>query len=212
MFSIIEIFSSIQGEGSHMGEPSTFIRTAGCNLRCPGCDSKYSWNKGTEMTVDEILREVKKYPTKNIVITGGEPTIQPNALDLCLELQSYGYKVSVQTNGTNWTSLLLVADHVLMDAKPGHFTPYIIDYLSPEKDEIKVLVGDESDLDFAREVNNLASQRDVLTIVQVMNDFENDAFEDLAVKYDWLSRQEFLEPVRILPQLHVLVWGNERGV
>ena len=99
-----------------------------------------------------------------------------------------------------------------MDAKPGHFTPYIIDYLSPEKDEIKVLVGDESDLDFAREVNNLASQRDVLTIVQVMNDFENDAFEDLAVKYDWLSRQEFLEPVRILPQLHVLVWGNERGV
>ena len=88
MFSIIEIFSSIQGEGSHMGEPSTFIRTAGCNLRCPGCDSKYSWNKGTEMTVDEILREVKKYPTKNIVITGGEPTIQPNALDLCLELKS----------------------------------------------------------------------------------------------------------------------------
>lgn len=212
MLKIIEIFNSIQGEGSHIGEPSTFIRTAGCNLDCPGCDSKYSWNTGTEMTIDEIIHEVRKYNTRNIVITGGEPTIQLNTLDLCFELQNNGYKVSVQTNGTNWTSLLFVADHIMMDAKPGHFTPYRIDQLDPDNDEIKVLVGDESDLVFAREVNNLASQRGVLTIVQIKNNFENDTLEDLIAKYDWLSQQEFCEPVRILPQLHVLVWGNKRGV
>ncbi len=212
MLNIIEIFNSVQGEGSHIGEPSTFIRTAGCNLRCEGCDSPYSWETGTEMTMDEILYEVRKYRTRNIVMTGGEPTIQADSAIMCSALQRRGYEVSVQTNGTDWTLLLDAADHVMMDAKPGHFILSRIDRLNPDKDEIKVLVGGESDLDFAREVNIFASQRDVLTIVQVKNDLENDTPEDLIAKYDWLSQQKFYDPVRILPQLHVLIWGNKRGV
>ena len=212
MLNIIEIFNSIQGEGSHIGEPSTFIRTAGCNLNCPGCDSKYSWGTGIKMTISEILHEVGKYKTNNIVLTGGEPTIQLDTVDLCSELHRAGYKVSVQTNGTNWTPLLSIADCVMMDATPDHFILSRIQRLDHHHDEIKVLVGDESDLDFAHKVNTFASRYDILTIVQVKNDFENDTRESLIAKYDWLSQQIFCEPVRILPQLHVLVWGNKRGV
>lgn len=214
MLNIIEIFNSIQGEGSHIGEPSTFIRTAGCNLagKCIGCDSPYSFGIGKKMTIDEIIQEVEKYPTKNIVLTGGEPTMQEHAADLCYALHRRSFIISVQTNGTQWTQLLDICNHILMDMKPKFSDLSFINLLAPQRDEVKVLVGDESDLEFAHEINQRASENSVLTIVQVKNDFRNDRLEDLIAKYDWLSKQTFLDPVRILPQLHVLIWGNERGI
>ncbi len=197
-----------------MGMPATFIGTAGCNcnLACPGCDSPYSWGQGTEMTTHEIFDEVKKYSTKNIVLTGGEPTLQEHGAVLCRMLQHNDYKISVQTNGTQWTSLLDSADHVLMDMKPKMSDLLFITDLDPDRDEVKVLAGDVRDLEFAHKVNKCASEYNLLTIIQVKNDFKNDTREDLIRKYDWLSRQEFLEPVRILPQLHTLIWGNKRGI
>ena len=77
-----EIFSSIQGEGMRVGEPSTFIRFTGCNLKCLDCDTKYSWKTaGTEMSIDFIVKEVKeKHYTNAFVITGGEPMLQQEAL------------------------------------------------------------------------------------------------------------------------------------
>lgn len=212
MIKIIEIFKSVQGEGSHVGEPSTFIRVAGCNLRCTDCDSKYSWEVGAEMSISEISKIVDANSTLNVVITGGEPTCQPEVFDLCKELQNRHYIVSVQTNGTQWAQLLTVADYVMMDAKPGHINTTLISKLNPNIDEIKVLVGDEDDLRFAQSVNHKASYFDVLTIIQVKNDCERDTYEDLIKKYIWLTEQKFISPVRILPQLHVLIWGNKRGV
>ena len=75
---VIEIFESIQGEGVHIGKAVTFLRLAGCNLHCPWCDTKESWGDvGEEMTIAEILEKVNSYRSSIVVITGGEPTIQP---------------------------------------------------------------------------------------------------------------------------------------
>ena len=99
---VIEIFESIQGEGRWLGTPVTFIRLAGCNLHCPWCDTKESWGDvGTEMTITEILEKVDSYTPGMVVITGGEPTIQPELMNLAKSLRDYTYYVCIETNGTN---------------------------------------------------------------------------------------------------------------
>ncbi len=95
---INEIFYSLQGEGHFTGTPAVFIRFAGCNLKCPFCDTSH--NKFDEMSEDAIIGEVSKYPTRHIVITGGEPTMQLTA-PLVDKLHAAGKFVQIETNGTN---------------------------------------------------------------------------------------------------------------
>ena len=92
-----EIFYSIQGEGFHAGEAAVFIRFAGCNLSCPFCDTNHHPFK--EMTEDEICAEVEKYPSRLVVITGGEPTLQLTA-SLVGKLHRLHRDVAIETNGT----------------------------------------------------------------------------------------------------------------
>ncbi|MFM7149580.1 MAG: 7-carboxy-7-deazaguanine synthase QueE, partial [Gemmataceae bacterium] len=82
---ISEIFYSIQGEGSLSGVPSTFIRTSGCNLRCRWCDTPYtSWeSEGQHLSLEEILRTVESFPSRHVVLTGGEPLLAPEIEALC---------------------------------------------------------------------------------------------------------------------------------
>lgn len=136
---IVEIFDSIQGEGYHMGEMVTFIRTSGCNLACPWCDTKESW--GTEsakdMTISEIMEQVH---FEKVVITGGEPTIH-KALDVLIStLKQNDCYVCIETNGTNPVNCLV--DWVTCSPKPG--TGYFIHpHLRP--DELKYVVADDFD-------------------------------------------------------------------
>jgi 7-carboxy-7-deazaguanine synthase len=91
-----EIFHSIQGEGFWAGTPTVFVRLSGCNLHCPFCDTQFK--DFVEMTGLEILEEVSKYPIGIVVLTGGEPTLQP--LDNLLQLlHNEGLKVHLETNG-----------------------------------------------------------------------------------------------------------------
>lgn len=94
---INEIFYSLQGEGHYTGTPAVFIRLAGCNLRCWFCDTEFTTYR--EMTDQEILDEVKQYPCRHIVITGGEPTLQLTP-SLTTLLHSHGYYLMLETNGT----------------------------------------------------------------------------------------------------------------
>ena len=100
---IAEIFFSLQGEGLRQGEPTIFIRLAGCNLRCSFCDTKYAWKEGKERTVANILNEAKKtykkYPTDWICLTGGEPLLQ-DIRPLVRQLKSDNFNVQVETNAT----------------------------------------------------------------------------------------------------------------
>jgi len=99
---ISEIFYSIQGEGELTGTPSVFVRTSGCNLRCTWCDTPYaSWNpEGKEMSVAEILREVKKHPTQHVVLTGGEPMVAKGIRELAAELKKAGKHITIETAAT----------------------------------------------------------------------------------------------------------------
>lgn len=92
-----EIFYSLQGEGARAGEPSIFVRLSDCNLRCDFCDTEFT--SGTEMTVEQILQELRKFPGMTIVWTGGEPTLQLTE-EICNEFQAAGYKQCIETNGT----------------------------------------------------------------------------------------------------------------
>jgi 7-carboxy-7-deazaguanine synthase len=96
---ISEIFYSIQGEGLLAGRPSVFVRLAGCLLRCNYCDTKYANDSkaGKIKTIDEIVKQVKKYKTDYIVITGGEPMICPNLPLLCNALKKY--HITIETAG-----------------------------------------------------------------------------------------------------------------
>lgn len=96
-FPIVEIFESLQGEGFNTGMPSIFIRFGKCNLTCPWCDTNY--NQFEQWTLNEILAKVRSYTAKNIIITGGEPTIQPNLSLLLNQLKKEGYFLAIETNG-----------------------------------------------------------------------------------------------------------------
>ncbi|HEY7391081.1 MAG TPA: 7-carboxy-7-deazaguanine synthase QueE, partial [Bryobacteraceae bacterium] len=99
---IAEVFYSVQGEGSLVGVPSVFVRTSGCNLRCVWCDTPYaSWNpEGQELSLDQIVAEVKKHAAKHVVVTGGEPMIAPEIVPLTKRLRQLGLHITVETAGT----------------------------------------------------------------------------------------------------------------
>ena len=99
---ISEIFYSIQGEGELTGVPTIFIRTSGCNLRCRWCDTPYaSWNpEGEEMSVEDIIKEVKKQPARHCVLTGGEPMIARGIKELAAALRAEGQHITIETAGT----------------------------------------------------------------------------------------------------------------
>ena len=93
-----EIFYSLQGEGYYTGVPAVFVRLTGCNLRCPFCDTDF--DKGKEMSEEEIVAEVRKFPARHTVITGGEPTLQINKR-LTFLLHKSGMFIQIETNGTH---------------------------------------------------------------------------------------------------------------
>lgn len=99
---IAEIFHSIQGEGELTGVPSVFIRTSGCNLRCSWCDTKYaSWNpEGDDVSIDTILDQTRRFPSRHVVITGGEPMIAKGIHELTARLRESGFHITIETAGT----------------------------------------------------------------------------------------------------------------
>lgn len=94
---INEIFYSLQGEGRYTGTPAVFVRLAGCNLRCWFCDTDFE--SGEEMSEDQVVESVLRYPTRYVVLTGGEPTLQLTA-SLCDKLHAQGRYLMMETNGT----------------------------------------------------------------------------------------------------------------
>lgn len=95
---VVEIFDSMQGEGGWIGTYCTFVRFAGCNLSCPFCDEAKKYGKAKEMSIEKIVKKCKQ---KIVVLTGGEPTIQPQLKELVRALQTAGHHVHIETNGTN---------------------------------------------------------------------------------------------------------------
>jgi 7-carboxy-7-deazaguanine synthase len=119
---IAEIFASLQGEGLRQGEPAIFVRLAGCNLRCPFCDTKRAWTGGRRITVERIAGRIaylkKAHPAEWIVLTGGEPLLQ-DVGPLVRRLKSAGLKIQVETNGLFYRRL--PADWYTVSPKPPDY-------------------------------------------------------------------------------------------
>ncbi len=98
--AINKIYYSIQGEGFHTGTPAIFIRIAGCNLSCSYCDTDFSLRES--LTYESILERIARFPAELVILTGGEPTIQAEALrELVTLLHRNKYYVALETNGTS---------------------------------------------------------------------------------------------------------------
>ena len=121
---IAEIFYSVQGEGRLIGVPSVFIRTSGCNLRCGWCDTPYtSWRpEGRQWSIDEILEEVGKYPSRFIVLTGGEPFLAPQIAKLTEVLKQSAAHITIETAATIFQPV--ACDLLSMSPKLANSTPW----------------------------------------------------------------------------------------
>lgn len=138
---VIEIFESIQGEGRWMGVPVTFIRLAGCNLHCSWCDTKESWGDvGTEMSIYDVCNQVKEFDNRIVVLTGGEPTIQPLLSSLVRILGENGYYVAIETNGTNSITHTCGVKWITCSPKPE--SQYKV---ACDADEIKLVITEDFD-------------------------------------------------------------------
>lgn len=119
---ISEIFSSVQGEGLRQGEPTIFVRLAGCNLRCSFCDTKRAWKGGEDRAVEDILDEVGRlrldFPVDWVCLTGGEPFLQDIG-PLASGLKKAGFRVQVETNGTIWRPATF--DWITVSPKPPDY-------------------------------------------------------------------------------------------
>ena len=115
MYDLVEIFESLQGEGRNMGRPCVFIRFAGCNLKCPWCDTDA--RKRFSASLDELLTELAQYKAKSVILTGGEPTIQKEMPELVAALKKNGYWIGVETNGTSAADWLGFVDYVACSPK-----------------------------------------------------------------------------------------------
>ncbi|MFC0309722.1 7-carboxy-7-deazaguanine synthase QueE [Gallibacterium trehalosifermentans] len=96
-YPIVEIFESLQGEGFNTGMPAVFLRFGKCNLACPWCDTDY--HTFQQLTLQQIAEKVARFSSKNLIITGGEPTIQPNLRKLLTYFKQQGYFLAIETNG-----------------------------------------------------------------------------------------------------------------
>ena len=119
---IIEIFASVQGEGTRRGEPMVFVRLAGCNLKCKFCDTKYAWQGGRSLSSAEVLEKIgairRRFPADWVCLTGGEP-LRQDVRELVSLLKKKGLRVQVETNGTFYRPL--AADWYTLSPKPGKY-------------------------------------------------------------------------------------------
>src|ERR1043166_6288447 len=117
---ITEIFHSIQGESSYIGQPCVFVRLTGCPLRCTWCDTDYAFYGGRECSVDEVLAKVQTYGCRLVEVTGGEPLVQPESFPLLTRLCDSGYTILLETSGAIDIAPVDSRTHVILDVKcPG---------------------------------------------------------------------------------------------
>lgn len=147
-FPIVEIFESLQGEGFNTGMPAIFIRLGKCNLACPWCDTNYE--EYEKWTVDAILRQVQSYQAKQVIITGGEPTMYANLNILLDALKAQGYWLAIETNGLK--SVPSQIDYIATSPKRMYQEKYLRECI-PFANEVRIVV-DGDILNFCEQIES----------------------------------------------------------
>lgn len=212
VLKVNEIFHSIQGESRHAGRPCAFVRLTACNLRCVWCDTAYAFEEGSDWTVGSICDRLAAYRTPYVLVTGGEPLLQPGVHDLIGELLDRGDEVAIETGGSLDLAPLDPRVMVVMDLKcPASGMSdrnrwENLDRLR-EGDEVKFVVADRGDYDWARTV---IRDRGLARRCGVLLSPVHGALDPGALAA-WILADAL--PVRLQLQIHKYIWpGATRGV
>jgi 7-carboxy-7-deazaguanine synthase len=220
---IIEIFGSVQGEGPDAGTPTVFVRTARCNLRCVWCDSEYTFAGGEEMPLSSVIERTLAFGLPAACITGGEPTLQPEAPELAQTLLALGKRVSLFTNGTRPLDKYPQRVRKVVDLKPP--SALIGDRVSwdnlaclDSKDVVKFVLREERDfhwaLQTARRGGLLVAEGDRWVRPESKpQTWVAPSFGDIEARdlVSWILRER--ADVQLNMQVHKFIWSPEqRGV
>ena len=208
MIKVNEIYLSVQGESSRSGLPCIFVRLTGCNLRCAWCDTAYAFYDGKTQSIDQTLKDVKKFKIKLVEITGGEPLIQEGVYPLMEALLENGYKVMLETGGS--LSLRKVPRDVIkiLDLKcpgSGEHKKNNLDnlkFLAPH-DEVKFVILDRRDYEWSRDLIKKHKINETAPILF------SPVYGKLELKemVKWILEDRL--PVRLQTQLHKIIWNKE---
>lgn len=217
---ITEIFRSIQGESTYAGLPCIFVRLMGCNLRCTWCDTTYSFTGGKQMTLADVMQAVRGFSDHDgrrvvnlVEVTGGEPLLQKEALELMETLLAEKYQVMLETSGERFVGEVPEPIVRVIDVKcPGSgegstFDMKNLSALRPS-DELKFVLASREDYEFARAFigeHGLAGKVAALIFSPVFGQLE------LRPLAEWILEDGL--PVRLGMQLHKFIWEpNTPGV
>jgi 7-carboxy-7-deazaguanine synthase len=223
---IAELFYSVQGEGSLVGVPSTFIRTSGCNLRCRWCDTPYtSWKpEGEDLSLDQIVAEVKNHRAEYVVITGGEPMIAPEIVPLTERLRNLGLHITVETAGTVFHPV--ACNLMSISPKLSNSTPTGDPRWAGQHERLRRNVEAISQLMACYDYQLkfvVEAPRDLEEILPLVAELgagrsrvilmpEGTDASTLRERAQWLAEICKREGFRLSPRLHIDLYGNRRGV
>ncbi|MGE3841849.1 MAG: radical SAM protein [Vicinamibacterales bacterium] len=213
MLTINEIFYSIQGESTFSGRPCVFVRLTACDLRCSWCDTPYAFTEGRKVSLDDVLAEVERYDCGLVEVTGGEPLLQPDVYALMSRLLAAGKTVLVETGGHICLDRVPEGVVKIVDVKcPGSGESATTDWTNMEllapRDEVKFVIRDRTDYEYARSV---------VTRFELTDRCASVLFSPVHGVLPLLPLAEWVLadalPVRIQVQLHKYIWPpSQRGV
>jgi 7-carboxy-7-deazaguanine synthase len=207
---VAEIFKSVQGESSRAGLPCVFIRLTGCNLRCVYCDTTYAYDFGVEMSIDDIVATVDRFGLELVELTGGEPLLQPNVIELIDRFIDKGFQTMIETNGS--VSLRGVNPNaiVIMDVKTpgsgmaGQMRLDNLRLLKPT-DEIKFVLTNRSDYEWSKQ---FIEEHRLIKKYGLLFSPAYGVLEPQAL-VGWMLKDNF--PARLNVQLHRYFWTERQG-
>lgn len=202
-----EIFRTIQGEGIFSGCPCVLLRLSGCNLRCSWCDTTYAYEGGRRYKVETLVSKIRKMDEGLVLVTGGEPMLQSDTVDLLDKLADAGSRVILETNGSLPLRRVPEQVHIVMDIKcPGSGEESSNDWSNlkyiKQDDEIKFVLADRKDYLWAvrRIREHGLVQRAIVNLSPVFGRL------DPGTLAEWILRDGI--PVRISLQLHKIIWKD----
>jgi 7-carboxy-7-deazaguanine synthase len=207
---ITEIFLSIQGESSHAGRPCSFVRLTGCPMRCVWCDSEYTFTGGERVAFEEIFAKLEEYGCNLVEVTGGEPLAQKNVFPFIAELCDRGYEVLIETGGYVSTEKVDPRAKIILDVKCPASGEAERNYwanlerLRADKDEVKFVVANLSDWEFAIDVISKYNLEERTKAILISPVFGIPNLVEIATAVAGSGMK-----VRLNLQLHKYIWGAD---